>query len=107
MKKVLVISLIAIFVLSMGAMAFADAANTTPEWFNDMIKWRKDQVKEAVKDEVITKDEAKYWNDRIEYMEKFHRENGFEAGGCFGQGGRGFGPGMMGGYWNNNVDSVK
>jgi len=109
MKKLIVISLIAIFVLSMGVMAFAETADETPEWFTEMIKWKKEQVAQAVEDKVVTEEQAKLWNDRLDAMVEYHAENGFAfPGGCgasgrgFGRvsGGRGFGPGMRGGYFN-------
>ncbi|MDK2919064.1 MAG: hypothetical protein PWQ37_1797 [Candidatus Petromonas sp.] len=106
MKKGIALSLAAIVVLAMGVVAFADSTNEVPQWFNDMIKWRKAQVDQAVKDKVITEEQAKYWKDRLDYMEKFYNENGFGYGfpgachGGYGGFGRGFGygPGMMSGY---------
>ena len=113
MKKLIVISLILVFVLSMGILSFAETTVTeAPEWFQGMLKWKKEQIQEAVKDEVITEEQAKLWNERLDSMEKYHEENGFNfPGGCGGGGfapgsgrgpgaGRGFGTGMMGRGWN-------
>lgn len=114
MKKIIGLTVAALLVLSLGVMAFAETSNEAPSWFSDMIKWKKDQVKQAVDSEQITEEQAKYWNERIDSMEKFHSENGFNfQGGCggFGRGqGRGpgkgfggFGPGMQGGFNRTNV----
>lgn len=112
MKKGIALTLIAVFVLVMGTMVYADSKAEVPGWFNDMIAWKKEQIKKAVEDKVITEEQAKYWEERLDYMQKFHEENGFYfPGGCFGGFGSGFGrargtrgfgfgPGMMGGYWN-------
>ncbi|RKD21545.1 Protein of unknown function [Caminicella sporogenes DSM 14501] len=108
MKKGIILTLIAVFILAMGAMVYADSKAEVPSWFNDMIAWKKEQIKKAVEDKVITEEQAKYWQERLDYMQKFHEENGFNfPGGCFGSGfgrargakGFGFGRGMMGRYW--------
>ena len=85
MKKLTILSIIAVLVLSMGIVAFADSAKETPQWYKDMIEWRKEQVNEAVTNGEITKEDAKYWNEEIDRMEEYHNEYGY-------------GPGMMGGY---------
>ncbi len=115
MKKIIAVSLVAVLVLTMGVIAFAESTTEAPQWFDDMIKWKKEQVNQAVEDKTITEEDAKLWNDRIDYMEEYHEENEFAfPGGCvggarggFGRGTRGarggFGPGMMGGYYNNTV----
>lgn len=114
MKKTIVLAVAALLILSLGVIAFAETENETPSWFTEMIKWKKDQVKQAVDTDQITEEQAKYWNERIDSMEKFHNENGFNfSGGCggFGRGaGRGpgkgfggFGPGMQGRFNNTNV----
>ncbi len=77
-------------------------------WFKERMKWKKTQINEALKEGLITKEEAKTWNDHFAYMEKFHKENGFMPG-CHGLGNRnnqygyrnGLGGGMMrGNRWN-------
>lgn len=114
MKKIIVLAVAAILVLSLGVMAFAQNSNEVPSWFTEMIKWKKDQVKQAVDNKQITEEQAKYWNERIDSMEKFHQENGFNfPGGCGGfergtgrgpgKGCGGFGPGMQGGFNKTNV----
>ncbi len=116
-KKIIVLSLVAVLVLSMGAIAFAETINNVPSWFKDMISWKKERVNEALKSGQITEEQATLFNERIEYMEKYHEENGFNfPGDCLngdGRGmGRGFGKGMMNGQgqrqgmmngfrWNN------
>lgn len=110
MKKTIILTLAAVLVLSLGVMAFAENTNEAPDWYKDMIKWKKDQIQQAVTNEQITEEQAKYWNERIDTMEKYHEENGFNfPGGCGGSGrgrGRGFGgfgPGMQGGFNNTNL----
>jgi len=107
MKKIIAVSIIAVLVLTMGVMAFAEATDSTPQWFKDMIQWKKEQVEKAVSEKTITEEQAKLFNERLDAMVKFHEENGFAyPGGCFGGAragfrngargfGNGFGPGMM------------
>ncbi len=104
MKKSILITLVVVFVLSMGVLSFAETNIVeTPEWFNDMITWKKDRVQEAVDNDLITEQDAKLYNERLDYMEEYHQENDFGyPGGCggFGRGvGRGPGAGMMGRGW--------
>lgn len=101
MKKIITLAMTTVIILSLGVIAFAETNNEVPDWYNEMIKWKKDQVQQSVDNGQVTEEQANYWNERIEYMEKFHKENGFGfQGGCggFGRGYRrgpgGFGPGM-------------
>ena len=89
MKKFMILSIVAVLALSMGMVAFADGSEETPQWYNDMIEWRKEQVNEAVTNGEITEEDAKYWNEQIDEMEEHHNEYGF-------------GPGMMGMYGREN-----
>lgn len=107
MKKLMLVTLVIVFVLSMGVLSFAETNITeTPDWYEDMLKWRKDQVEGALDQGLITEEQARLWNERMEYMEEYHLENGYGYGGCGGfgmgygqRGGRGFGHGMMGRGW--------
>ncbi|MCT4619453.1 MAG: YckD family protein [Marinisporobacter sp.] len=114
MKKVLtIITLICLLTLAFATFAFAAEKNEAPQWFKDMITWKKDQITKAVEDGNLTKEQANSWNEHIDYMEKWHTENGFNDrgigfGGCHGgfrrtqESRSGFGPGMMNGYgWQN------
>jgi len=90
MKKAVAILLIVLGVLMAGAAVFADA-NDAPEWFEEMIQWRKGQIQESYEAGTITAEQAEAWNAHFEYMEEFHNEVGFPGpGGCGGRG-RGFG----------------
>jgi len=109
MKKIIILAVAAVLVISLGVIAFAETSNEAPDWYKDMLKWKKDQINQAVKDNVITEEQAKYWEERIDAMEKFHEENGFNFPmGCggFGRGqGRGFGRGF-GGFNRTNVNGL-
>jgi len=114
MKKVLSLLIVALIVSTTGFVVFADDGDVLPDWFKDMIEWRKGQLNQAVEDGVITEEQAEYWTEHYEDMEEYHKENGFGngygyggPGGCHGGNGRGprrgYGPGMMNnGSWNNN-----
>lgn len=105
MKKLMLVTLVIVFVLSMGVMSFAETNITeTPDWYEDMLKWRKDQIEEALDEGLITEEQAQLWNERLEYMEEYNLENNYGYGcGGYGMGyghgpGRGFGHGMGYGY---------
>lgn len=116
-KKIIVLSVVAIFVLSIGAIAFAETTTDIPSWFKEMISWKKERVNESVKSGQINEEQAKTLNERIEYMEKYHEENGFNyPEDCLNDNARGMGrgsgrgmmngqgqrQGMMNGFrWNN------
>ncbi|TDT58459.1 DUF2680 domain-containing protein [Fonticella tunisiensis] len=111
MKKSLkVIASSALLLIIFSGFALA-AGIDTPQWFKDMINFKKEQVEQAVKDGRLTPDQAKAWNEHFDYMEKWHKENGFGPGTCaggfggFGPNGQNFkgsfGPGMMGGFYSS------
>lgn len=96
MKKSIALLLIVLGVLMTGVSVFADV-NEAPEWFEEMMGWRKAEIQRSFDAGDITAEEAEAWNDHFEYMEEFHNEVGFPGqGGC---GGRGFG-GQGRGMWN-------
>lgn len=112
MKKTMIaVTLIAILVIALGISVYAESIETeAPQWFKDMITWKKDQIKQAVSAGQLTEEQGKLYYSRIEQMEKFHIQNGFTnmmgSGSKFGSCGRGFnkdiqnsnfnfGPGMM------------
>ena len=121
MKKLIVLSMVGVLMLSIGVIAFADG-NELPNWYNDMIKWRQERLNDAIKDGSISESEAEEWNEHYEDMREYHEENGFPVqgggfnSGCPGGGfrrgfgprgnsgnfqpGNGFGPGMMRGFNN-------
>ena len=112
MKKSL---LIGALVLTLGIGSLAAYADTTKTpniipgntntnfsiedretWFKERTEYRKEEIKKALESGLITEAEAKEWEEHFTYMEKFHNENGFMAGGCGGRGfGKGRGMGMM------------
>lgn len=66
----------------------ADVSNTTwEEWSKERMELKKEYLKDAVKEGLVTEEEAKRWEEHFDYMEEFHRDNGYR--GCFG------GMGMM------------
>lgn len=109
MKKTLIaLTLAAILVIALSVAVFAETDATAPQWFQDMITWKKAQIKQAVAAGRLTEEQAKPYYDRIDQMVKFHTENGFTnmmgtgAGSCHGglnggtrSGKINFGSGMM------------
>lgn len=72
------------------------------DWYKERMEWRKSQLDQAVKNKEITQEQGKVWEEHYDYMDNFHRENGYSmpGGGCNGGGygwnnGNGYGPGMM------------
>lgn len=112
MKKSLIIGA-AVLGLGIGSIvSYADTAKTPniiPEnkgtnlgiedreaWFKERSEYKKGQIEDALEKGLITEKEAKAWEEHLDYMEKFHSENGFMPGGCHGNGsGMGRGMGMM------------
>jgi hypothetical protein len=112
MKKTLVILSIIFVIGAVSAFTYAETLTPTTQsprasfderenWFKERIQWKKNQINESLKEGLITKEEAKTWDDHFKYMEKFHNENGFMPG-CNGMGcGNGLGLGKMrGNRWN-------
>ncbi|MDR7870926.1 MAG: hypothetical protein RIN55_08715 [Tissierellaceae bacterium] len=88
-KTILVLALI----LALGlSVSFAYASDNTTDinieewrqWFQERMDWRREEIKDALDNGIITEDEAKTWDEHIDYMEEFHVENGFIPGGCHG-----------------------
>lgn len=102
MKKVLIVlTIVALVTASLASFALAAEKNETPQWFKDMISWKKEQIDQALEDGEISKEQAEAWKDHMDDMEKWHTENGFNYGNMgFGacHGGFGKGPGFRGGF---------
>lgn len=110
MKKGIVVTVALVLILGFGVVAYADSTNEAPEWFYDMMDWKREQVQEAVETGEMTEEEAVIYNERLEEMEARRVERGFGIGrggfgACHGEGRRGFGGrmtrgmrGMMGGF---------
>ncbi len=105
-KLVLSLTVVALLVGIFATVAFAAEKEETPQWFKDMIQWKKEQVANSVKEGTLTTEDAKLFNERFDAMEKYHEENGFTfsgmgSGKCQGglfsktRGRGGFGGGMM------------
>lgn len=106
MKKSIVLLFIIVGVLAAGITAYADAEDV-PEWFYEMIEWRKAEVQESLDAGEITEEQAEAWLAHFDDMVEFHEASGFTGfGGCHGGrgfGGRGPGYGMGAGFgWNQN-----
>lgn len=112
MRKALIVLSILMVVGFVSAFAYAGSwgpatqpasANTEDRgtWFNERMEWKRDQVNTALNEGLIGEEEAETWNEHFQYMEKFHRNNGFMPG-CHGVGtGPGYGRRTMRGYrWN-------
>lgn len=77
-KAIIAVTLVAILVLALGISVYAESIEATaPQWFKDMITWKKDQIKQAVNAGQLTEAQAKLYYERIDQMEKFHIQNGF------------------------------
>lgn len=63
------------------------------QWHQERMEWRKKDLEEGVKRGYISEEEAKNWEEHYDYMDEFHRENGY--GGCHGPRGMGM---MRGGH---------
>lgn len=50
------------------------------EWFKEKTEFKKQELKKALENGSITKEEAKEWEEHIKYMEEFHKKNGFFGG---------------------------
>ena len=91
-KSILLLSLAVILVLGLAASVYADSTQAaTPQWFKDMITWKKDQVKQAVSAGQLTEEQAQLYYDRINQMEKYHSQNGFNGKQGFSHCGNGYG----------------
>lgn len=110
MKKTILMLLLVVAVVATGLVVYAETQDV-PEWFTEMIEWRKAQVTESLEAGDITQEQADAWMQHFDDMVEFHQEVGFEGmGGCrggrgfggrgFGSG-RGYGPGMGLGFGSN------
>lgn len=102
MKKYLVLAMVIASLLVTGLVVYAESDEVEiPGWFTDMMEWRRGEIDKAVEDGSLTEDEAQAWLDRMDEMEAFHLEEGFEAygkGACpSGGSGMGSGRGLGGG----------
>ncbi|SNS63969.1 Protein of unknown function [Anaerovirgula multivorans] len=84
MKKMIALGVVMVLVLGLGMVAYAESNNEVPQWFNDMMTWRKGQVQESLEAGEITEEEAATWNEHFDQMEEYHTENGFQMGRGFG-----------------------
>lgn len=51
--------------------------------FKERMKWKREQIKIALKEGLIGEEEAKKWEEHFSYIDKFHKDNGFVPG-CYG-----------------------
>ncbi len=106
MKKIIVLSLVTVLVLSIGMISFADNSNDTPNWYKEMLKWEEAQINNSLKNGTITKQQAEIMKNQLNNMKNYNNQNGFN------QSGYGFGsgmmwnyvPNMMGGFNSNQVN---
>ena len=89
MKKSLILVLVTALLLTSGLVVYAETVDL-PEWFTDMIEWRKDGIDQAVIDGTMTEAEAEEWLLHLEDMQEYRMEEGFEGlepgAGCRGGG---------------------
>lgn len=108
MKKMMMMVLVIASLLVTGLVVYAESDEVEiPEWFNDMMEWRRDEIDQAVEDGSLTEEEAEARLEKMDEMEEFHLEEGFDnygegscprAGKAFGgnRSGRGCGGGSRG-----------
>ncbi len=81
MKKILaIVTVVAIISLMLATFVQADDNGSLPQWYKDMMSWRKAQLELAEKAGTITTEQAELYRSHIDQMEKFHLENGFTNG---------------------------
>lgn len=81
-------------------------AQQRKEFQEKKMEYRKEELKKALDNKEITQEQYNTWLEHFNYMEEFHKENGFLNIGGFGRGchggARGFNGGaMMKGYSSN------
>ncbi|KUO68737.1 MAG: hypothetical protein APF77_14620 [Clostridia bacterium BRH_c25] len=115
MKRITaLVTIVTVLSLMLTAFVFADDTTDVPQWFRDMISWKKAQIEQAEQAGSITKEQAELYKSNIDQMEKFHLGDGFTNATGFGvcggirggaNTGYGFGRGMMGtGYGYNMMN---
>lgn len=100
MKK-LTIAVVALLVLAVAVPAFAagDGDNSKlAELFDNLFSIRKQIVDQYVANGLLTPEQGKYMKDRLDYMQKFHAQNGYAWGPGYGMMGPGGCGGMIGGF---------
>lgn len=74
------------------------------EWHRTRIKQKRENIDEALKEGKISEEKARVWKEHFDYMDEFHRENGFIGdgiGGCHGRKSPGMGRGYKRGFTQN------
>lgn len=51
----------------------------------ERLQFKKDNLKKMLEEKVITEEEVKIWEGHFEYMDEFHKENGYLGGHCGGR----------------------
>lgn len=100
MKKYLIMTIVIASLLVTGLVVYAESEEVeVPEWFNDMMDWRRDEIDQAIEDGTLTEEDAEAWLERINEMEEIHLEEGFEGfgNGSCSRGGFGSGRSSRGG----------
>lgn len=94
MKKIIFI-LTLVLALGAGSVLVLAADNNEEismfNWHNERMNNRTEGLQNALESGNITQDEYNTWSDHYNYMEEFHKENGFQRG-------NGRGPGMGYGF---------
>lgn len=110
MKKYLILAMVIVSLLVTGLVVYADSKDVeVPEWFSDMMEWRRGEIDKAVEDGSLTEEQAEAWLDHIDEMEAFHLEEGlsdYRNGSCPGGGfgGSGFGGGCRRGRFSEGFN---
>lgn len=88
MKKYFILVLVLASLMVTGLVVYAEADDIeVPEWFSEMMEWRRGEINEARENGDLSEEEAAAWLEHLDEMVEFHEEAGFEGyggGGCRG-----------------------
>ena len=86
MKKYFILVIVLASLMVTGLVVYAESDEVAlPEWFSEMMEWRRTEIKEAAEAGDLSEAEAAAWLEHLDEMVEFHEEAGFEGG--FGGGG--------------------
>jgi len=76
-RKITIILAVVLMITALTATTVFASGDRGEETFNSMFDAMRRWSQETLASGEITEEEAERWERHFEYMEKFHRENGF------------------------------